>query len=320
MLQEDMEVDIPNSTIGRRNRENDVWEVVPRLTDRVVIGSHWIYKIKHDADGSIEKYTVRIVAKGFSWKEGIDYEETFSLVATYTSIRAMISLATEMGWQSHQMDVKTMFLNGELEEVYIEQPEGFVAHNRETHMCRLKRALYGSSRLPRSGSLGLMNYFLGMEAWQTDGEIFLGQGIYCIEILRRFMMEDCRAMSTPMISNWRKIETSREKDVDPTLYKQLIGSRMYLFNTRPNISYSVNSLSYFVMEPKRVHWMATKPVLRYLRDTIEYGIKYARGDGLRLVGYTDADWAGNTMDWKSTLGCCFSKGSGVVFVEVSEST
>ena len=72
--------------------ENDVWEVVPRPTDRVVVGSHWIYKIKHGADGSIEKYKARFVAKGFSQKEGIDYEEIFALVARYTSIRAVISL------------------------------------------------------------------------------------------------------------------------------------------------------------------------------------------------------------------------------------
>ena len=79
---------------------------------------------------------------GFSQKEGIDYEETFAPVARYTSIRVVISLAAQMGWQIHQMDVKTTFLNGELkEEVYIEQLEGFVAHNKKTHVCRLMKAL-----------------------------------------------------------------------------------------------------------------------------------------------------------------------------------
>ena len=67
--------------------------------------------------------------------------------------------------------------------------------------------------------LGLMHYFLGMEVWQTNGQIFLGQGKYCIKILKRFEIEDCKAMSTPMIMNWMKVDTSREKDVDPTLYK-----------------------------------------------------------------------------------------------------
>ena len=76
--------------------------------------------------------------------EGIDYEETFSLFARYTSIRTIIALAASMGWRLHQMDVKTTFLNGEIgEEIYIEQPDGLVIHEEESHVCRLKKALYG---------------------------------------------------------------------------------------------------------------------------------------------------------------------------------
>jgi hypothetical protein len=138
--------------------KNDVWEVVPRPEGKSVVGSRWIYKIKHVADGSIEKFKARFVAKGFSQKEGVDYDETFAPVARYTSIRVVISLAAEMGWQIHQMDVKTTFLNGVIEEeVYIEQPEGFEAYARETHVCRLKRALYmGSSRHPERGMSALI--------------------------------------------------------------------------------------------------------------------------------------------------------------------
>ena len=88
--------------------------------------SKWIYKIKHAVDGSIEKYKARFVARGFSWKEGIDYEETFSPMARYTSIRTILTLAVVMKWKIHQMDVKTTFLNGVVEEeVYVEQPLGF---------------------------------------------------------------------------------------------------------------------------------------------------------------------------------------------------
>ncbi|KAH9316737.1 hypothetical protein KI387_025364 [Taxus chinensis] len=129
--------------IGTKDKPRLV-NIVPRPTDRAVVGSRWIFKIKHGADGSIEKYKTRFVVKGFSQKEGIDYEETFAPVARYTSIRAVISFTMQMGWQIHQMDVKTTFLNGELkEEVYIEQLEGFVAHNKETHVCRLMKSLYG---------------------------------------------------------------------------------------------------------------------------------------------------------------------------------
>jgi hypothetical protein len=106
--------------------KNDVWDIVPRLEGKSVVTSKWIYKIKHTADGSIEKYKARFVARGFSQKEGVDYMETFALVSMYTSIRVVISLASVMGWKIHQIDVKTTFLNGVIEEeVYIEQPQGF---------------------------------------------------------------------------------------------------------------------------------------------------------------------------------------------------
>ena len=87
--------------------KNDVWDVVPILEGKSVVTSKWIYKIKHVADSSIEKYKVRFVARGFSQKEGIEYEETFSPVARYTSIRSVLALAAVMKWKIHQMDVKT---------------------------------------------------------------------------------------------------------------------------------------------------------------------------------------------------------------------
>ena len=107
--------------------------------------------MKHATNKSVEKYKACFLAKGFSQKEGIDYEETFAPVARYSSIRAIISVATEMGWQVHQMDIKTAFLNGFIEEeVYIEQPEGFDVENKETHVCRLHRALYGLKQEPQA--------------------------------------------------------------------------------------------------------------------------------------------------------------------------
>ena len=125
--------------------------MVLRPKGKSVVSSNWIYKIKHVADGSVEKFKARLVARGFSQKEGVDYEETFAHVACYTSIRVAISLAAKMGWKIHQMDVKTTFLNGVIEEeVYIEQPQGFEVHERETHVCMLKQTLYGLKQTPRA--------------------------------------------------------------------------------------------------------------------------------------------------------------------------
>ena len=223
------------------------------------MSSIWLYKVKQVADGSVEKHKARFVARGFSQVEGIDYDETFALVARYSSIRSMLALLAQMGWKIHQMDVKTTFLNGKIEEeVYIEQPEGFETFDRELHVCRLKRALYGLKQAPRAWytmidnyftglgftkseadanlyrimvegkpliivlyvddliligddqliqsckedlarefemkEMGLMHYFLGMEVWQKDGEVFVSEGKYANEILRRFHMEKCKPM------------------------------------------------------------------------------------------------------------------------------
>jgi hypothetical protein len=94
--------------------KNDVWDIVPRPEGKSVVTSKWIYKIKHAVDESIEKYKARFVARGFSQVEGVDYDETFSPVARYTSIRSIIALVASMGWKLHQMDIKTTFLNGEI--------------------------------------------------------------------------------------------------------------------------------------------------------------------------------------------------------------
>jgi hypothetical protein len=129
---------------------NDVWKVVPRPEGKSMVTSKWIYKIKHTPNGNIEKYKTRFVARGFSQKEGEDYDETFALVAKYTSIRSIIAIASVMGWKLHHMDVKTAFLNGVIEEVYTEQPQGFVIHGKESHVYKLKKALYGLKQASRA--------------------------------------------------------------------------------------------------------------------------------------------------------------------------
>jgi hypothetical protein len=125
-------------------------------------------------------------------------------------------------------------------------------------------------------------------------------------------MTDCRPMSTPLVTNWRKIDASDSKTVDPSVYHQLIGSLMYLVNTQPDISFAVNCLSQFLVDPQRIHWIAAKHMLRYLSGTEEYGLLYDHSGGVRLAGFTDVDWVGCAEDIKSTLGCCFSIGSGII--------
>jgi hypothetical protein len=130
--------------------KKNVWDIVPRPKDKSMVSSKWIYKIKHVSNGSVEKFKARFVARGFTQKEGIVYEENFSPVARYTSIQAIISLASVLGWKLHQMDVKTTLLNGKIEhEVFVEKPDGFILHNKGTHVCKLREALYGLKQAPR---------------------------------------------------------------------------------------------------------------------------------------------------------------------------
>ena len=96
--------------------KNDVWDIVPKPENKSVISSKWIYKIKHVVEGSIEKYKEIFVSKGFSQKEGIDYEETFAPIERYTSIRTIMALSSMMKWDLHQLDVNMDFVNGVIEE------------------------------------------------------------------------------------------------------------------------------------------------------------------------------------------------------------
>jgi hypothetical protein len=155
--------------------KNDVWEIVPRPKSKDVVSSKWLFKIKHVVDGSIEKYKERFVACGFLQKESIDYEETFALVARYTSIRTIIALAAKMKWKLHQMDVKTTFLNGVIEEeVYIEQPQGFEVEDKKTHVCKLKKALYGLKKALRAWYGRIYSFLtsLGFTKSKADSNLY----------------------------------------------------------------------------------------------------------------------------------------------------
>ena len=102
------------------------------------------------------------------------------------------------------------------------------------------------------------------------------------------------------------------QDVDSTLYRQLIGSLMYLVHTRLDICYTVNALRQFMSDPKHIHWVAAKHVLIYVRGTITYGLRYTSSSGVLLAGYADSDWAGSAVDQKSTSSYCFSMESAMI--------
>jgi hypothetical protein len=131
--------------------KNNTWELVERPTDKPVIRVKWVYKTKLHLDGIVQKHKARLVAKGYAQKSGIDYNETFAPVARLDTIRTLIALATQKGWKLFQLDVKSAFLNGVLEEdVYVEQPEGFEVKNAGHKIYKLRKALYGLKQAPRA--------------------------------------------------------------------------------------------------------------------------------------------------------------------------
>jgi hypothetical protein len=160
--------------------------------------------------------------------------------------------------------------------------------------------------------LGLMHYFLGLEVWQSLERIFLNQGKYAVEILKRFDMLECKSMNTPMETKLKLLVDTSSELIDATLYRQIIGSLMYLMNTRPNIYFFVNTLSQFLVEPRHVHLVVAKHVMRYLKGTLDYGLSYDGDYDFTLSGYTNLDWVGSVSDKKRTSGCYFSLGSAMI--------
>ncbi|VVT56888.1 uncharacterized protein SAPINGB_P005375 [Magnusiomyces paraingens] len=130
-------------------KRNGTWELVDLPPGRKAINSKWVFKVKRKADGSIERYKARLVCIGFSQVEGIDYTETFAPVVRYETVRIVLAIAAQFGFQVHHMDVETAFLNGDLkEDIYMRQPKGFVVKGQESKVCHLKKSLYGLKQAP----------------------------------------------------------------------------------------------------------------------------------------------------------------------------
>ncbi|MBE2321323.1 hypothetical protein DVA67_035740, partial [Solirubrobacter sp. CPCC 204708] len=140
--------------------KNKTWELTTLPKGRKTIGVKWVYKTKRNAQGEVQRYKARLVAKGYKQKEGIDYGEVFAPVARLETIRLMTSIAAQQKWKIYQLDVKSAFLNGFLdEEIYVEQPVGYVKEGREDKVYRLRKALYGLKQAPRAWNTRIDDYF-----------------------------------------------------------------------------------------------------------------------------------------------------------------
>ena len=149
-------------------KKHNVWELVNLSPGKKAIGSKWVFKVKTNADGSIERYKARLVAQGYNQKFGADYDETFCPVVRQESFRLLIAKSVQQGLEMHHVDVNTAFLNGTLEEeVYLRQPKGFVKEGEQNLVCKLKKSLYGLKQSPRCWNMTLDAHLKSMGFTQS---------------------------------------------------------------------------------------------------------------------------------------------------------
>ncbi|GJV72271.1 retrovirus-related pol polyprotein from transposon TNT 1-94, partial [Tanacetum coccineum] len=245
--------------------------------------------------GGILKNKARLVARGYRQEEGIDFEESFALVARLEVARIFLAFAAYMNMIVYQMDVKTTFLNGILhEEVYVSQPDGFMDPDNPNHVYRLKKALYGLKQAPRT-SYDLLSSFLlsqGFSKGTSPRGIFLNKSKYALESLKKYGMESCDPVDTPMVEKSKLDEDTQGKAVYPTHYCGMVGTLMYLTSNRPDLIYVVCRCARYQVRPTEKHLHAVKRIFRYIRGTVNWGLWYSKDSAIALTAFADADHAG----------------------------
>nr|GEX04704.1 retrovirus-related Pol polyprotein from transposon TNT 1-94 [Tanacetum cinerariifolium] len=202
----------------------EVWELVPRPYKVMVITLKWIYKVKLDELGGILKNKVLLVAWGYRQEEGIDFEESFPTVARLEAIRIFLAYVTHKNMVVYQIDVKTAFLNGNLrEEVYVSQTDGFRDQDNPNHVYKLKKALYGLKQAPRTWYDMLSSFLIPKTSLKVQ----------CIP--------HCSSVETAMtyFCGYSNGEDKERKVVDPSHYRGMIGTLLYLTTSRPDLQFAI---------------------------------------------------------------------------------
>nr|GEW02548.1 hypothetical protein [Tanacetum cinerariifolium] len=253
----------------------------------MVITLKWIYKVKLDELGGILKNKACLVAHGYRQEEGINFEESFSLVARLEAIRIFLTYTTHKNMDVYQMDVKTAFLNGNLrEEVYVSQPDVFVDQDNPNHVYKLKKALYGLKQAPRTCLRG----------------IFINQSKYALESLMKYGFESFDPVDTLMVAKSKLDDDKEGKAVDPSHYCCMIRTLLYLTASRPDLQFAICMCARYQARPTEKHIHAVKRIFRYLRGTINRGLWYPKDSSVALQAFADADHAGCQDTRRSTSG------------------
>nr|GFB07648.1 hypothetical protein [Tanacetum cinerariifolium] len=286
----------------------DVWELVDRPLCTNVINLKWLWKNKRDEENTVIRNKSRLVAKGYPQKEGVDFEESFAPVARLEAVRLFIAYAAHKSFIIYQMDVKTEFLYDPLkEEVYVNQPDGFVDPYHPDKVYRLKKPLYGLKQAPRAWYDELSKFLLskgftkGIQIHQSPRGIFINQAKYAQEILVKHGMTSCDGIGTPMATKHLDADLSGTP-IDQTKYRSKVGALMYLTASRPDIMHATCYCARYQAQPTEKHLTAVKRIFRYLKDTIHMGLWYPKDTGFELTAFSDSDHAGCLDSRKSTSG------------------
>nr|GEW71176.1 hypothetical protein [Tanacetum cinerariifolium] len=255
-----------------------VWTLVDLLKDKYAIGTKWVFRNKKDERGIVVKNKARLVSQGHTQEECIDYDEIFAPVVRIEAIRLFLAYASFKDFVVYQMDVKSTFLYGKIEEeVYVCQPPGFENLDFPDKVYKVEKALYRLHQAPRAC-----------------------QEKYVADILKKFDFTNVKTASTPIEPNKALVKDAEAKDVDVHLCKSMIGSLMYLTASRPDITFAVCACVRFQVTSKTSHLFAIKRIFRYLKGQPKLGLWYPRDSPFDLESYSDSDYAGASLDRKST--------------------
>nr|GEX06727.1 hypothetical protein [Tanacetum cinerariifolium] len=286
----------------RRQLESDgeiyVWELVDRPLCKNVINMKWLWKNKGDEENTVIRNKSRLVAKGYAQKKGVDFKESFALVARLEAVRLFIVYAAHKSFTVYQMDVKTSFIYRPLsEEVYVNQPDGFVDPYHPEKVYRLKKALYGLKQAPRAWYDEIFTFLIH----QSPRGIFINQAKYAQEILIKHGMTSCDSVDTPMATKHLDADLSRTP-VDQTKYQSMVKALTYLTASRPDIMHATCYCARYQAKPTEKHLIAVKRIFRYLKDTIHIGLWYSKDTSFELTAFSYSDHTGCLNSRKSTSG------------------
>nr|GEU64060.1 retrovirus-related Pol polyprotein from transposon TNT 1-94 [Tanacetum cinerariifolium] len=307
----------------------DVWELVPSPDGIKPLTLKWLLKNKHDEENTVIRNKTRLVVRGYRQEEGINFEESFAPIARMEAIRIFLAYDAHKGFTVYQMDMKTAFLHGSLkEDVYVCQPEGFIDADYPSHVYKLKKALYGLKQASRAwydelstfllqngfskgiidstyatlfsdlmkshfkmSMMGEMTFFLGLQVNQSPSGIFINQSKYMHEILKKYGLNTCDIVGTPMDIKDKLDLDHIGTPVDATIYRSMIGAFMYLTSIRPEIVHATCVCARYQAHPTEKHLKVVKRIFRYLWGTINMGLWYTKDSGFELTGFSDADYA-----------------------------